>query len=156
MITVGDLLKELERENPVIPIVFKLNEEASFYPEEILVGNRSSQYIAPPIAPERGDMNMVIKYLLPVLKKRYGYHITKEHKKWLNKEIVPYWDDKCVRAMKVKLFDEANLSSKITLGGGGLKRLRQAFGLKHIGKLVADPANNTFDKITITCVIYFQ
>ncbi len=123
------------------------NMTIQVYPEELLVGNRSSQYIAPPIAPERGDMNMVIKYLLPTLKKKYGYHITDEHKKWLNKEIIPYWKERCVRAKKVKLFDENNLSSKLVLGNGGLNRIKQAFGLKHIKTMVADPSATTIDKV---------
>lgn len=147
-----DSFKETEGLYPTIRTAKALkrtfdNMTIAIYPEELLVGNRSSQYIAPPIAPERGDMNMVIKYLLPTLKKRYGYHITKEHKGWLNNEIIPYWKDRCVRAKKVKLFDEHNLSSKLTLGDGGLKRLRNAFGLKQIGKLVADPNANFFDKV---------
>ena len=147
-----DSYKETEGQHPSIRTAKALkhtfeNMTIAIYPEELLVGNRSSQYIAPPIAPERGDMNMVIKYLLPTLKKRYGYHITKEHKKWLNKEIIPYWKDKSVRALKVPLFEEHNLSDKLTLGNGGLKRLRNAFGLKHIGKLVTDPDANFFDKV---------
>ncbi|MHA1491765.1 MAG: pyruvate formate lyase family protein [Promethearchaeota archaeon] len=147
-----DSLKQTEGEHPSIRIAKALkhtfeNMTIQIYPEELLVGNRSSQHIAPPIAPERGDMNLVIKYLLPTLKKRYGYHITKEHKKWLNKEIIPYWKGKTVRDMKVKLFDEANISDKLILGNGGLKRIRQAFGLKHIKTMVADPSANTIDKI---------
>lgn len=147
-----DSYKETEGQHPSIRTAKALkhtfeNMTIAIYPEELLVGNRSSQYIAPPIAPERGDMNLVIKYLLPTLKKRYGYHITNEHKKWLNKEIIPYWKDRTVRAMKVKLFDENNLSSKLSLGNGGLKRIRQAFGLKHIKTLVADPSATKIDKI---------
>ena len=102
-----DSYKETEGEHPSIRSMKALkrtfeNMSINILPEEILVGNRSSQHIAPPIAPERGDLTFVIKYLLPVLKKRYGYHITKEHKKWLKKEIIPYWIGKSVRHMKVK------------------------------------------------------
>ena len=147
-----DSYRETEGENPSIRSAKALkntfeNMTIKIYPEELLVGNRSSQYIAPPIASERGDMNLVIKYLLPVLKKRYGYHISKEHKNWLNKEIIPYWKGKTVRDLKVKIFDEVNLSSKFNLGNGGLKRIRRAFGLKHIINLVKDPNASTMDNI---------
>ena len=116
-------------------------------PEELLVGNRSSRHIAPPIAPERGDLTFVIKLLLPVLKKRYGYHITKEHKKWLTKEIIPYWEGKTVRDKKVEEFEKADLASQLTLKDGGVKRLTQAFGLKNITRLVIDPNATFWDKI---------
>ncbi|MGV9171857.1 MAG: pyruvate formate lyase family protein, partial [Promethearchaeia archaeon] len=109
------------------------------YPHEILVGNRSSKLIAPPIAPERGDMPFVIETMLSVLKKRQGYHITKEHKRWLSKDIIPYWEDKSVRSQKVKKFEEANLASQLKLKNGGIKRLRKAFGFKNITRLVIDP-----------------
>ena len=64
-----DSYKETEGQHPSIRTAKALkhtfeNMTIAIYPEELLVGNRSSQYIAPPIAPERGDMNMVIKYLL--------------------------------------------------------------------------------------------
>jgi len=89
----------------------------------------------------------VIKYLLPVLRKKHGYQITKEHKKWLTKEIIPYWEDKSVRFIKVNLFEEHGLSSKFSLKDGGLKRLRLAFGLKHILRVVEDPNSTLKDKI---------
>ncbi|MHA1291304.1 MAG: glycyl radical protein [Promethearchaeota archaeon] len=143
-----DSYKETEGQHPSLRAAKALkktfeNMTITIYPEELLVGNRSSQYIAPPIAPERGDMTFVLKYLLPELKKKYGYRITKEHKKWLLKYIIPYWKGKTVRDLKVKIFDEKGLSSKFSLGNGGLKRIRQAFGLKHIKKLIEDP-NTTF------------
>jgi formate C-acetyltransferase len=147
-----DSYKQTEGENPSIRAAKALkhtfeNMTLQIYPEELLVGNRASQDIAPPIAPERGDITLFIRYLFSVLKKRYGYHITKEHRKWLTKEIYPYWQGKSVRDLKVPLFEEHNLSSKLTIGNGGLKRIRKSFGLKHIGKLVVDPNANFFDKV---------
>jgi formate C-acetyltransferase len=149
-----DSYQQTEGEHPSIRTAKALkhtfdNMTIKIYQEEILVGNRSSQYIAPPIAPERGDLTFVIKYLLPTLKKRYGYKISKEHKKWLTKEIIPYWKDKNVRVLKVKSFNEFGLTSKFRLGGGGLKRIRKSFGLKQILRVVEDPDSGLKEKIKL-------
>ncbi|MGQ4875982.1 MAG: glycyl radical protein [Promethearchaeia archaeon] len=147
-----DSFKETEGEPPAIRIAKALqktlrNMTIKIYPEELLVGNRSSHFIAPSIAPERGDLTFVIKYMLPVLKKRYGYKISKEHERWLVREIIPYWKGKCVRDLKVKKFEELGLSSKLNLKNGGLKRIKNAFGFKHIVKLVVDPNATLKDKL---------
>ncbi|MHA1147700.1 MAG: glycyl radical protein [Promethearchaeota archaeon] len=147
-----DSYKETEGQHPSLRTAKALkntfeNMTVTVYPEELLVGNRSSQYIAPPIAPERGDMTFVLKVLLPTLKRKFGYQISKQHKKWLLKEIIPYWKGKSVRDMKVKIFDKEHLSSKLTLKDGGLKRLKNAFGWENIKRLVIDPTANFKDKV---------
>lgn len=147
-----DTYKETEGEYPTIRAAKALkhtfeNMTINIYPEELMVGNRSSQFLAPPISPERGDMTAIFKWLFPMLKKKHGYHISKEHKKWLEKEILPYWKDKSVRDLKVKAFEEAGLLSKFKLGDGGLKRIKEAFGLKHIIKLLEEENSNWKDRI---------
>jgi len=105
------------------------------YPEELLVGNRSSHFIAPPIAPERGDMNYVLQYLLPELQ-RFGYIISPEHKKVLFEEILPYWKGKSVRDIKVKRLDAAGLSSKINLNLREVRHKLKAFDLKNFLNMI--------------------
>jgi formate C-acetyltransferase len=144
--------KKTEGQYPTIRIAKALrhtfnNMTVKIYPHELLVGNRSSKLIAPPIAPERGDMPFVIETMLSTLKKREGYHISKQHEKWLSDDIIPYWEDKSVRSQKVKKFEEANLSSQLTLKNGGIKRLRKAFGFKNITRLIIDPRASFWDKL---------
>lgn len=119
------------------------NMTIKIYPEELLVGNRSSRDIAPPIATERGDFNFVFKYLLSDLK-RFGYHISKEHEKMFFNEIFPYWSGKTVRDMKLELFEEAGLASQLQLN---LKRIKQAFGLSTFVHLVLDEDSKFSEKI---------
>ncbi len=119
------------------------NMTINIYPEELLVGNRSSRYIAPPIATERGDFNFVFKYLLSDLKK-FGYHISKEHEKLFFNEIFPYWLGKTVRDMKLTLFEKAGLASQLQLN---LKRIKQAFGLSTFVHLVLDEDSKFSEKI---------
>lgn len=144
--------KETEGEHPSIRTAKALrhtfeNMTINIYPDELLVGNRSSQYLAPPIAPERGDMPFVIETLLPELKKKHGYHISKEHHKWLTDEIIPYWRGKTVRDKKVGKFEEAGLSSQLTLKNGGIKRLRKAFGFKNITRLIIEENAGFLEKL---------
>lgn len=87
--------KQTEGEFPTIRAAKSLkhtfdNMTINIYPEELLVGNRSSHYIAPPISPVRGDLTLVFKLVYPTLKKYYGYKMSKEDKKCLKKEILPY------------------------------------------------------------------
>jgi pyruvate formate-lyase/glycerol dehydratase family glycyl radical enzyme len=111
-------------------------------PEELLVGNRSSQLIAPPIAPERGDYSFILKYLLPDLVK-FGYKITAEDKRILFEEVLPYWQNKTVREMKVEEFVNRGLCSKMNLSPREIHRKRQMFGRRVLLKLLMDKRSMT-------------
>jgi pyruvate formate-lyase/glycerol dehydratase family glycyl radical enzyme len=148
-----DSYSKTEGEHPSIRAAKALkntfdNMTIEIYPEELLVGNRASQYIAPPIAPERGDMTFVLKAVFPDLKK-FGYHITSEHKKNLFKYIIPYWKGKTVRDLKVKKFEEAGLYSKLNLSRKEIKRKSKAFGLSTFLKLFLEEDAKTKDKVKL-------
>lgn len=139
-----DTFKETEGEHPPIRTAMALkrtfeNMTVRIYPEEILVGNRASEFIAPPFACERGDINFVFKYRLKELEK-FGYKITPEHRKILFKEIIPYWTDKSVRHFKVQKFKENNLDSKLNLS---LKEIRRKFKAFNNSNLIATLASDT-------------
>ncbi|MHA1277057.1 MAG: glycyl radical protein [Candidatus Helarchaeota archaeon] len=126
--------KETEGEHPSIRAAKALkktleNMTIKIYPEEILVGNRSAHFIAPPIAAERGDMNFVLEAVLPELKE-FGYVISPEDERLLKEEIIPYWQGKSVRDIKVKHFKKANLSSTLNLSFKEILHKLHAFNLK--------------------------
>jgi pyruvate formate-lyase/glycerol dehydratase family glycyl radical enzyme len=148
-----DSYRETEGEHPSIRAAKALkktfdNMTIEIYPEELLVGNRSSKHIAPPIAPERGDITFVIKTLFSDLKK-FGYHITPEHKKQLYNYIIPYWKGKNVRDMKVKIFKEADLTGKLNLSLKEIKRKAKAFGLSNFLRLFLEDNATTKDKVKL-------
>ncbi len=145
-----DSYRETEGEHPSIRSAKALkrtfdNMTIEIYPEELLVGNRSSQYIAPPIAPERGDITFVLKSVFPDLKK-FGYHISHEHKKQLFKDIIPYWKGKTIRDIKIKKFEEAGLYSKLDLSLEELKRKSRAFGISTLMRLFIEENAKTKEK----------
>ncbi len=107
------------------------NMTINISPHELLVGNRSSRLIAPPFAPERGDFTIIFKYRLPDLID-FGYHITKEDKKLLFHEIVPYWKGKTVRELKVQKFIEHGIDSHLNFSRPEFSRKLKAFGLPKI------------------------
>ncbi len=148
-----DSYRETEGEHPSIRSAKALkrtfdNMTIEIYPEELLVGNRSSQYIAPPIAPERGDITFVLKAVFPDLKE-FGYHITPEHKKQLFKEIIPYWKGKTIRDIKVKKFEEAGLYSKLDFSLKEIKRKSRAFGLSTLTKLFLEENAKAKEKLKL-------
>jgi pyruvate formate-lyase/glycerol dehydratase family glycyl radical enzyme len=132
-----DTYKANEGEHPSLVAAKALRETLKHMtidisPVELLVGNRSSQLIAPPFAPEKGDFTFLFKYRLPELKK-FGYNISKEDEDLLFKEIIPYWEGKTVREQKVKQFIENGLNSEINFKD----RLKfKAFGLPAILNLL--------------------
>lgn len=104
--------------------------------EEMLVGNRSSRPIAPPFAPERGDITFVLRHLLPDLE-AFGYRITPEDKATLFDEILPAWEGKTVREAKIAAFEAHGLSSPLDASLGALVRKLRSFGPEPLARLIA-------------------
>ncbi len=126
--------KKSEGEHPSVRATKALqhtleNMTIRIYPEEILVGNRSAHFIAPPIAAERGDMNFVLDKTLPLLKES-GYHITPEDEKVLKEVVVPYWLGRSVRDIKVRKFKAKELSSTLNFSLKEILHKLRAFSLK--------------------------
>ncbi|MHB8878548.1 MAG: pyruvate formate lyase family protein, partial [Myxococcaceae bacterium] len=106
-------------------------------PDELLVGNRSSKLIAPPIAPERGDFTFVFEYLFEELK-RFGYRIEPADERVLFDELIPYWKGKTVRDAKIEAFRSHDLSSQLDLSPRELHRKLRSFGPRALARLVVD------------------
>ncbi len=110
-------------------------------PEELLVGNRSSRPIAPPIAPERGDFTFVFRYLFEDLE-AFGYRIAPQDKARLFDDIIPAWEGKTVRDAKVTAFEAHGLSSKLNTSPRELLHKLRCFGPHTLSKLLA-PRNGS-------------
>ncbi len=112
-------------------------------PDELLVGNRSSQLIAPPIAPERGDFTFIFGHLMEELK-AFGYRISADDERYLHAELIPYWTGKTVRDAKIAAFRAHGLVSQLCLAPGEIHRKIKGFGVQGLLRLVADgPASGT-------------
>lgn len=105
--------------------------------DELLVGNRSSKLIAPPIAPERGDFTFIFLHLFDALKD-FGYRIEPSDESLLFDEIIPYWQGKTVRDAKIAAFEAHQLSSKLNLSPRELRRKLRAFGVGALTRLLGD------------------
>lgn len=106
-------------------------------PDELLVGNRASRPIAPPIAVERGDLGFVLEHLLPELE-AFGYRIDAADRKELLDDILPYWRGKTVRDAKIAAFQRHGLSSPLVLSPREVVRKLRAFGPSALLRLVYD------------------
>ncbi len=111
-------------------------------PEELLVGNRSSKLIAPPIAPERGDFTFVFEHLLDDLK-AFGYRIEPDDERVLFEELIPYWKGKTVRDAKIAALEEHRLSSKLDLSPREVHRKLRGFGVRKLARLVDEDEPET-------------
>ena len=106
-------------------------------PDELLVGNRSSKLIAPPIAPERGDFTFVFQHLFDELK-AFGYRIEPEDERVLFDELIPYWRGKTVRDAKIAAFRAHGLSSELAASPRELRRKLRGFGVRPLLRLVVE------------------
>lgn len=108
-------------------------------PDELLVGNRSSKLIAPPIAPERGDFTFVFEHLFDELK-TFGYRIEPDDERVLFDELIPYWRGKTVRDAKIAALEAHQLSSKLDLSPREVRRKLRGFGVRKLVRLVDEDA----------------
>lgn len=103
-------------------------------PEELLVGNRASRPIAPPIAPERGDFTFVFRCLFEELE-AFGYRIDPADRAILFDEVMPYWEGRTVRDEKIAALRSHGLASPLKVSPRELHRKLRAFGPKGLTRL---------------------
>ncbi len=113
-------------------------------PDELLVGNRSSRLIAPPIAPERGDFTFVFRHLLNELKSS-GYRIDPADEVYLAKELIPFWDGRTVRDLKIQAFKTNDLVSPLNFSPRAVASKLRGFGPGALRRLVADEEERNHD-----------
>lgn len=110
--------------------------------DELVVGNRSSRPIAPPIAPERGDFTFVFRHLFHELQ-RFGYQCSPEDREALFRVIIPAWRGQTVREAKLAALQRHGLASTLDLSPRAFARRLRAFGGKRLVRLVARDGEGT-------------
>ncbi len=121
--------KETEGEHPATRNALALKatcerQPVHIYADEWIVGNKTDAYISPVIAPERGDSLRVLQLDLEVLsEKGHPFALKPEDREYLLKEMVPYWEGKCVRDIKAAHWIESGIIEPVH--GNPLRTLRQ-------------------------------
>jgi formate C-acetyltransferase len=103
--------------------------------DELLVGNRSSKLIAPPLALERGDFSFIFKHLFEQLQ-AFGYRIEPEARAQLFENLLPFWEGQTVRDAKLEALESNQLTSALSLAPRAMVRRFRAFGLDALEKLI--------------------
>ena len=111
-------------------------------PGELLVGNRASKPIAPPLALERGDFSFIFRHLFDELVE-FGYRVAPEDRRELFEELLPAWEGRTVRDAKLAAFEAHGLSSRLDLSPRGLGRKVRAFGGPALVRLLSPPGRAT-------------
>lgn len=111
-------------------------------PDELLVGNRSSKLIAPPLPLERGDFTFMFEHLFEDLQ-AFGYRIEPADERELFDDLIPYWKGKTVRDAKIAAFQSHDLSSQLDLSPRAVLHKVRAFGLGALARLVVDEERPT-------------
>lgn len=115
-------------------------------PDELLVGNRSSKPIAPPLALERGDFTFVFEHLFSDLQ-AFGYRIEPADERVLFDDLIPYWKGKTVRDAKIAAFAAHHLSSQLDVSPREIRRKVRAFGVRKLARLVEGGAGHLVWKL---------
>ncbi len=106
--------------------------------DELLVGNRSSRPIAPPIAPERGDFTFIFEHLFDELE-QVGYRCDAADRAQLFDVVIPAWRGHTVREAKLAALQQHGLSSTLDLSPRALLHKLRAFWPGRLLGLVARP-----------------
>ncbi len=112
--------------------------------EEAIVGNRSSKLVATVIPIERGDINVILELELNrlITRKDRPFHISPADREELEKEILPYWKDKSIRARKEKLWKENGLLIMPKITPASLRDRLRRFGAKSLMHQAAQTGGN--------------
>ena len=133
---------ETEGEHPAIRNAKALretltNQPIHIYADEWIVGNKTDKYLAPVLAPERGDSLRALQLELDVLsEKERPFFISDEDKKVFKEQILPYWLGKSLRDRKGEEWIEAGIIEPVR--GSPPRTLRQIFHMlcfaRHVGR----------------------
>jgi len=133
--------KETDGEPPAIraaKALLKTLSEMIIYidEDELIVGNRTSKRLAGVIPVERGDINVVLKMEMDHLgKRKRPFLLSKEDKKILKEEILPYWEGKTIRDRKAFLWAEKGLM-KLKLNALSMLKIARRFGISNSRKMI--------------------
>lgn len=113
------------------------NQPIHIYPDEWIVGSKTEKFLAPVLAPERGDSLRALQAELDILEqKERPFFITPEEKKVFLKEILPYWTGKSLRDRKAQKWIEYGIIEKV--GGNPIRTIKQIKDFlifaKHVGR----------------------
>jgi formate C-acetyltransferase len=137
------VFKETEGEHPSIRAARALERTLNkmtiyILDEELIVGNKSSKLVAPVIPIERGELNAVLELDIDKLEKRknHPFKITKEDKRELLKEIIPYWKNKTIRDGRIKLLKENGLLTNPSFSIKSFVERFRSIGGKNLFKIL--------------------
>ncbi len=85
------------------------NMSLTILDDEGIVGNRTSKVIGTPLPVERGDANAILELELDALltREKQPYTIDPEDRRELMEDILPYWADRSVRALKNRAWQDS-------------------------------------------------
>ncbi|MBK5092490.1 MAG: hypothetical protein JJE48_03120 [Actinobacteria bacterium] len=113
------------------------NQPVHIYADECIVGNKTDRYLAPVLAPERGDSLRVLQLEMDILSaKDRPFFITPEDRREFLEEILPYWDGRCLRDIKGRYWVDSGIIEPVH--GNPLRTLRQVADMvrfaRHVGR----------------------
>ncbi len=111
-------------------------------PDEALVGNRSSKTIGTPLPVERGDINTVLELELDglLVRERQPYRIDPADRRELEREILPYWRDRSVHALRKAAWARSGRHISFAASPVQLLRRWRGLDLRRTLSLVKAPA----------------
>lgn len=98
--------RDTEGEDPALRNALALkatceNQPVHIYEDEWIVGNKTDKYLAPVLAPERGDSLRALQLEMDILsEKGHPFSISDRDRREFLREILPYWEGRSLRDRK--------------------------------------------------------
>ncbi|MCG2796747.1 MAG: hypothetical protein L6427_12975 [Actinomycetia bacterium] len=134
--------RETEGKHPALRNALALkatceNQPVHIYADEWIVGNKTDKYLAPVLAPERGDSLRALQLEMDILAdKDRPFTITPEDRREFLRETLPYWAGECLRDRKGRNWMASGIIEPVR--GNPLHTIRQIADIirfaRHVGR----------------------
>lgn len=134
--------KETEGRHPAVRNALALkatceNQPVHIYADEWIVGNKTDKYLAPVLAPERGDSLRALQLEMDILaEKERPFSITPADRREFLGEILPYWSGRCLRDIKGRNWIASGIIEPVR--GNPIRTIRQIADVirfaRHVGR----------------------
>jgi len=113
------------------------NQPVHIYADEWIVGNKTDKYLAPVLAPERGDSMRVLQLEMDILsEKGHPFTISEDDRLEFLERVLPYWEGRCLRDRKGARWVELGIIEPVR--GSARRTVRQVGCMlrfaRHVGR----------------------
>jgi len=119
------------------------------HPLEGIAGNQTSKVVGTPLAVERGEANVILRHEIDALlqREKQPYAIDPDDRRALERDILPYWEGRCVRDIRKRRWDRTGRHVTLSLSPASMARRVRSLDLGRIASMARTPGIKPLDAI---------